>query len=337
MKFWPAAVFLAWESLQAAVPVTTQSLGQVLEHPEFDAPATVTALNTPELKAEITARINRIAARVGDRLSKGELLVELDCRLYASRLAGAQSGLQELEARRRFAASQLARTRDLKAKRSVSDEAVEQRQSELDSLIAQQIGQRQVIRQAELDVEHCQIRSPFAAVVTQRLAHEGGLATSGTPVLRLVELDRAEVSADLRESELISLSDAAGSTFEYAGKRYPTRMRRVLPVVAERNRTRVVRLTFSAAGAPIGAAGRLIWRGRERLLPAEYLVRSAGRLGIFLLEQGAARFHPLPVAVAGRPTAVDLADDVRLIIEGRERLSDGEAVTEHSASEAAAS
>lgn len=337
MKFWPAAAFLAWESLQAAVPITTQSLGQVLEHPEFDAPATVTALNTPELKAEITARINRIAARVGDRIAKGELLVELECSLYASRLAGAQSGLQELEARRRFAASQLARARNLKIKRSVSDETVEQRQSELNSLIAQQIGQRQVIRQAELDVEHCQIRSPFAAVVTRRLAHEGGLATSGTPLLHLVEADRVEVSADLRESELVSLSDAASLTFQYAGKRYPTRVRRVLPVVDERNRTRMVRLTFSAAGAPIGAAGRLIWRGRERLLPADYLVRSAGRLGIFLLEQGAARFYPLPDAVAGQPAAVDLADDVRLIIEGRERLSDGEAVTEQPASEEAAS
>lgn len=142
---------------------------------------------------------------------------------------------------------------------------------------------------------------------------------------------------ELRESELASLNDAPHSAFEYAGKRYPTRIRRVLPVVAEHNRTRMVRLTFSAGGEPIGAAGRLVWRGRERLLPADYLVRSGGRLGIFLLDQGVARFHPLPTAVVGQPTAIDLANDVTLVVEGRARLSDGDAVTEQSPSDKSAS
>jgi RND family efflux transporter MFP subunit len=327
MKALPLLVLLAWSAaVSAAVPVTTQPLGELLLVAEHNVPATVLAQNAPELAAELNARVVALPARVGDRVAAGDLLARLDCRLFESQLAAARAALSELQARRRFAAAQLERARDLKQKRSISDEVVEQRQSELASLSAQITVQQQAIVQDELRVERCEIRAPFAAVVSARLADVGGLASPGTPLVHLVQLDQLEVSAELREAEADELSQLTAAWFEYLGERHPLTLRRLVPVVDERTRTREARLEFSGAAAPPGAAGRLVWQRAQRLIPAALLVRRGDRLGLFSVNAGRARFHPLPGAVEGRPAVVDLPPDTAIVVDGRQGLSDGEPV-----------
>lgn len=319
---------------RAAVSVTTVPLATVLVPAQRDVPATVIAIDAPALGAEISARIESIAVRVGDRVQSGDPLVRLDCRVYQSRLAAAQASLAELEARRRFAQSQLDRALDLKRKDSISDEIVDQRRSELDSLSATMDVQRQTLVQAGLDVERCTVRAPFAGVVTERLADTGGLASPGTLLLRLVSTGRIELSARLREGDIAGLLQATALRFTHAGTDHAVEVRRVLPVVDERLRTREVRLAFRAEAAPThppvhppaGAAGRLVWHDGQWRLPAQYLVRREGQLGLFHAEGARARFHPLPRAIEGQAAVVDLSGDTALIVDGRQRLRPGEAV-----------
>jgi len=312
----------------AAVPITTLPVGDVVAGIERDAPANVVAANAPKLAAEIAARVERVAVRVGDRVAAGDALVELDCRAYASQLAAARAALRELQARSTFAANQLRRALDLGSTRSISEELVDQRRSERDSLLAQQQAQRERVVQAELDVERCVVSAPFTAVVTERYADVGDLAAPGTVMVALVALGDPEVSAALREDAVESLAGAGRIHFRYDGRDYPVQVRTVLPVVRERLLTREVRLTPVGASPPIGAAGRLVWQPEGRRLPAEYLVRRDGRLGIFVVREDIARFLELPNASEGRPAAVALPPDTRIVVEGRQRLVDGEAVVE---------
>lgn len=314
----------AWSD---AIPVRGQPLSELLHRPEFSAPASAKPLNAPSLSAELSARVENIPVRVGDRVKQGELLVELDCRSYQSRLLAAEAGLQRIEAQHQFARAQLARAEDLKKKQSISDELQEQRRSELLTSQAERVSQQQLIRQAQIDVERCTIVAPFDAVVTTRNAQVGALATTGAPLISLIQLDDLEVSAELQATEVNSLTQAATLAFEYNDKSYPLRLRRLLPVIDERTRTQEVRLSFTADPAPAGAAGRLTWQGPADELATDYLVRRDGRLGIFLLESGQARFYPLPDAREGQPVRLNLSADSLLITEGRQRLQDGDAVS----------
>ena len=83
---------------------------------------------------------------------------------------------------------------------------------------------------------------------------------------------------------------------------------------------------FSDETVIVGSAGRVTWRDDRQLVPADFLVRRDGRLGLFIVDGDQARFVTLPDAQDGRPAASDLGGDVLLITEGQQSLSDGDAV-----------
>lgn len=310
----------------AATPVTTRRAGDLVVHPERSAPAAVESLNDVELSAEIAARVDAIRVRVGDVVARGDVLVVLDCRDYRSRLAAQQATLAQLEAQRRLAASQVQRAQKLRGSASTSQEDLDRRQAELDALVAQLEAQREAATQAELNVSRCEVRAPFPAVVAARLSDEGALAAAGAPLVRVVETDALELAARLRPEEAAEARDAGALWFESQGQRHPVEIRRVLSVLDPVTRTMELRLTFPGAGPPAGAAGRLGWRAATPHLPADLLVRRGDRLGVFVLNDGAARFQPVAGAREGQPAPLTLPADTRVILQGRERVQDGEPV-----------
>jgi len=316
---WLLLAGTAW----AATPITTRPLAEVLIFPERSAPAAVESLNDADLSAELTARVDRILARVGDEVRAGDVLAELDCRDYRSRLAAEQAALRQLEAQHRLASSQLDRARNLRERRGASEEEVEQRETELVGLDARLGAQREAITQAELNVGRCAIRAPYRAAVTARLADEGMLATPGMHLLRVVQTDVLELGAQLRPDEVQDSRAAATLAFDAQGQRYPVEIRRTVPVIDPRTRTVEVRLTFPDQAPLPGTAGRLVWRSATPHVPADLLVRRNGALGVFVADDGAAQFRPLPGAQEGQPAPVDLPPDTRIVVAGRERLGDG--------------
>lgn len=309
------------------IPVRTERLQTLLSPQTFSAPATVEPLNRPRLSAQVTGSIAHLPVQVGDNVRTGELLVELDCQVHQQREKNADAALSRANAHRRFAAEQLQRAQNLKRKSSISEEVLDQRRTELLTAEADVRSQQAQLALARIDVERCRILSPFDAVVGERLASEGDLANPGTPLLELVQLDRAEVSAAVRTHEADTLAQAPAPHFEYLGGNLPLRLRALPPLVDERTRTREARLQFVSGSAPVGSAGRLIWSSSERLLPAHLPVRRGEQLGVFVARDGEAVFVPLYGAREGQPARVDLPGDSLLITEGRQRLNHGDAIT----------
>lgn len=311
---------------QEVVLVTTKPVRDLQYHPERSAPAEVVPLNDARLSAEINARVLQIPVRVGDTVTAGDLLVSLDCREYASRHDAQKATRRALESRIRLARTQLTRAKDLKQKRNISQEEVDRRETELLTLRAELAAQKEAETQAALNLERCQVTAPFQAVVKERLASVGTLAAPGTPLLHLVQLDDSEISAQVRPLTADEGAAADSIEFSYLGRRYPLHTLRALPVVDPKTRSVEVRLGFDGDSAPPGASGRIHWRAAAPYLPADLLLRREDSLGVFLLEKGRARFHTLADAREGQPARTDLPADSQLIVEGRHRLQDGDAV-----------
>ena len=305
------------------VLVTSRPAAQLLFHPERSVPAEVVPLNDARLSAEINARVLEIPVRVGDRVNTGDLLVSLDCRDYQSRMDAQSATRRALESRIKLAQAQLSRAQNLKKQRNVSLEEVDQRETDLLTLKAELAAHREAERQAELNLGRCSVKAPFNAVVSERLASLGALAAPGTPLVRLIQIDGAEVSAKVRPDIAVEGAEADSLYFSYLGEHYPVKVSRVLDVVDPVTRTVEVRLGFTAETAPPGASGRVHWLSASAYVPADLMVRRDGGLGVFVYEEGRARLHPLIGAREGQPAVAALPDNALLIVEGRHRLQDG--------------
>jgi len=314
---------LAWG---APPRVTTVALHEVLQTPVYSAPATVVARNSPQIAAEVAARIVELPVIVGDQVAAGTPLASLDCRRLEAQRDAARAALTQAEADLRFARRQLKRAEDLRKKKSISEELLDQRQTELASRETQALSSAATFRQTGIDVDACELRSPLAATVTTRHASVGDYVTPGTPIVALTATAGQEVSIALRTDQVGSFRAATGWTFEHDGRALPLQLRTIVPVIDTTSRTREARLGFAEATAIAGTPGRVSWRSQSRQLPADYLVRREGRLGVFVLDGKVARFVALPGAQEGRSAVTSLPPETRLVAQGRQRLRDGDTV-----------
>ncbi len=314
---------LAATDVAETIPVEARPLTELAIYPQYRAPASVVSDNDSLISAEVGARIVDIPVRVGDVVKKGAVLVQLERTDFELALAREETVLQALLTRIKLADYQLSRAQALSQKQAVSEELLKQRESELSNLHAQRAGQDIALTQAKRQLEKCTVRAPFEAVISERLAQVGELASPGSALVQIVDNRHLEVSAQLQASLAQSLPQAVQPELVTPQQRYPLSLRHIVPVFDPRARTREARLRFRADAALPGSAGELVWRSDQPHLPAELLSRRDGLLGVFVVDGEQAKFIPLPDAEEGRPAVVSLATQTAIVTLGRFRLQDG--------------
>ncbi len=304
-------------------PLGVQQLGELSYHPERTAPATVISLNEATISAQLNAQIEAIPVQVGDRVEAGGLLVKLDCADYEINLRVAEARLHSAQARLRLAQSQLDRFERLLAQQLTSQEDVDARAADRDALAAGTREQQAATDSARLSVARCEVKAPYTALVGERLAAKGQLANVGTALVKLIDRENIELSAQVSAGDAGLLNDVKSLSFDN-GARWPVEIRSVLNAVNPATRNREVRLTFTGKSPLPGEAGKLVWRDPRPFLPSKYIVERQGRYGLFLAQQGSARFMTLEGAQPGRDYPVDLPMDSAVVVAGLATLKDGD-------------
>jgi RND family efflux transporter MFP subunit len=323
-----AGLFLSANLLiaQTADSVSVRPFREVALPDTGAAPASIIAPNDSRIAAEVTARVARIHVEVGGKVKAGDLLLELDAADYRLALAQVEAQVSAVRARIALAEQRLQQALSLRKKQFVSDDAVLELQTgvqaaEADLAVAQ--AQRAI---AARTVEKCRIVAPFAGVVLERQAQVGALATPGTSLLRLVDLAPPEIEAQVPAAQADELPQARELFFDSQGQHYPAQLLRLSPVVEKAARTRLARLAFTDETAPAGSSGILRWESAAVLLPAELLVKRGQALGVFVVENGRARFVSAPDAQEGRPFAMLLPPEMQVVTHGHQGLTDGQPV-----------
>lgn len=325
---WAWLIILSYMSSTAwATTVTIQPLSDVVVYPVLTAPATTVSLNDAKLSAEINARIVDIPVLVGQQVKAGAILLRLDCASHELTLEQSQASLKALQARLEFADYQYERAKSLGARGGISDEMLIQRKTDLQALQADETRQKSALRQAQIDVERCQLRAPFAAVITARYGQLGEQAQPATPLLQLLDINNLEITAKVRGEDAASLASASMINFESSGESYAVKLRTVSPALDARERSRDARLRFAQQSALPGSAGELKWQHDKPHVPPHLLVRRNGLLGLFVLNNDKAHFAALPAASEGRPAQINLPLNTLIVIEGRHSLQDSQTVS----------
>ncbi|MBF0212181.1 MAG: efflux RND transporter periplasmic adaptor subunit [Magnetococcales bacterium] len=301
--------------------VTTKPLEAVLIHPKEEAPAETRSLNDGLITAQVTATIVAFSVQVGDRVKSGELVVRLDPWAYrlAERRAGAE--LEGLRARLEATRKRSQRSQQLQQQKQASDEKVEQLDSEVKELTAQIRAVEATLEEARIQAEKCQVRAPFDGVIVQRPARIGVNATPGTPLAQLVDTQAVELSATIPANRVESLTRATGHEFTHDGRSDPVQLRVIVPIVDPATRAQEARMIFTGDKPVPGTVGRVIWSDPQPHLPPWLLTRRDNTLGVFLVREEKAFFHPLPDALEGHPARLDPLPEGAVVISGRESLA----------------
>ncbi|MGV6807821.1 MAG: efflux RND transporter periplasmic adaptor subunit, partial [bacterium] len=219
-----AIVGLAAFNTVAAESSRVMLLSDIALHPQRSAPATALSLNESTLSSQLLARVQTIHVRVSQSVKKNDRLLTLDCADYNLQKKMADARHKAAESRWDLAKNQLARAEKLIVKELASQELLDNRRVESTARQAE-FDEADVARQrARLDVERCNIAAPFDGVVISRLAGEGELASVGTPLMELVDVQGVELSASVNFEDARLLDQAQEFFFDY-GNRLPVKLR----------------------------------------------------------------------------------------------------------------
>ena len=316
---------LVWA--QTGINVRAQALSDVLVDFERRAPAEVRALNDSSISAEVSAVVLSVNADVGQAVAEGDLLLELNPTDYRLNLKQAEANLASSQARLSQAHAKLKRARRLGDNQYISADELLERETEVMVSEAQIQADEVAVAIARRNLDKCSLRAPFDGVVGERLAQVGSFVRNGDPLIAITQVDRFELDAAIPDSQAEEVLTTDMMHFESRGRRWAVELLRLSPVIDSQGRTRRARFAFTAEAPSVGRSGELVWQVGSGLLPSNLISRRNGVLGIFLLDEGKARFVPVPGAQEGRPARIDLPGSNRVITMGRERLQDGVSVS----------
>jgi HlyD family secretion protein len=169
------------------------------------------------LAPEYGGRLEALPVKELDRVRSGQVLAQIDAREQAASLLAGKAHIAELEAELRFLSLEQTRQARLLKEGAVGQRSFDDSDSRLKLTQARlEAAKAQVIQQEAL-LSKLTVRAPFAGTVVERMANAGELLPAGGKLLRLVDLDRVRVEAEVDEYDLSRLRVGSQVTVEAEG------------------------------------------------------------------------------------------------------------------------
>jgi HlyD family secretion protein len=248
------AVWYFTRAEPVAVVVAPVTAGRVETTVANTRAGSVAACRRSKLAPPLGGRIDKLTVREGDRVKKGQLLIELwnDDLVARERVAAEQ--LQTARARQReacaladIAVRAAARSRQLRAQGFVSEDAVDRAVSEAEAKqagcasAATQVQEAEArIRASKADTARTVVRAPFDGIVAEVNGEVGEFLTPsppGIPTLPAIDLiddSCLYVSAPIDEVDAAQLEVGMPGRITldaYRGKHFTGKVRRIAPYV----------------------------------------------------------------------------------------------------------
>ncbi len=279
------------------------------------------------LRPETSGRIQALSFSDGQRVRKGELLVQLDDTLQRAQL-------QQAEASAAIARTNLQRSRELAAQNFVSQSAVDQNAAALEVALAQ-------VQLAQAQLQRMKVLAPFDGIVGIRSVSVGDYVKDGADLVTVEDL--SSVWVDFRLPERFMARVRPGQPVELAldalpGRKFSARIEALDSQLDANGRSVLVRARLSngdgALRSGMFARVRAVFevRGKALVVAEEALVPVGDKQFVFRVVDGSeggkvAQRVPVKVGVRipGKAEIVEgLKDGEAIVVAGQSRLMRGE-------------
>lgn len=301
--------------------------------------------------------VERITVDIGDRVTSGQVLVELDddeqrhtLAQTTAELTVARANLAEAKRAAEIAARDLERVEKLRT-RGVSSE------SQLDAMRATQIAKAANVEVATAQLarasavrEAAQIRLGYtklagtweggeARVVGERMADEGALVTSNTPLLSIVRLDPIEAVVFVSEKDYAYLKPGQIASLisdAYVGESFEGKVSRIAPVFRTTSRQARVEVSMPnpdgrlKPGMFVRVTVVLATVDDAVTAPVDALTTRNEETGVFVTDDAKTKvaWHPVRTGIQshGRVQLLDGPTAGFVVTLGQQLIDDGSAI-----------
>jgi RND family efflux transporter MFP subunit len=208
---WVAAASLAFAQGGPAPPppppvtVAKPLVKDIVERTDFIG--RFEAIDQVDIRARVSGYLDKVHFQDGTFVKAGDLLFTIDPRPYRNELEQAQSAVTSSQVRLEFAQSDLDRAEQLRRSGNITDQVYDQRRQAFLTAKAELDRAQAALRQAQLDVEFTQIKSPLSGRISRKLVSEGNLVNANETILtNVLSLDPIQFYFDVDERSFLAFS-----------------------------------------------------------------------------------------------------------------------------------
>ncbi|HEC75120.1 MAG TPA: efflux RND transporter periplasmic adaptor subunit [Methylophaga aminisulfidivorans] len=168
----------------------------------------LSAVDTAEIKAQVSGELQKVLFTDGQTVNKGDLLFVIDPRPYKAAVNSAEAKLASAKSKATLAKDELARAESLVKGKLVSESVFDAAKNTNQVALADIREAESALSQAKLDLDYCYIRAPFSGQLSRAELTVGNIIemTPSSPVLTtIVSNDRVYAEFDIDETNYIKI------------------------------------------------------------------------------------------------------------------------------------
>jgi membrane fusion protein, multidrug efflux system len=178
---------------EASVQVVTMTVAPKQLEEKLNLPAVVESFENLWVKSEAAGQVTKILVKEGQMVQKGQVLVELDGRDYAS-------ALERIDANYKLATIEYNRMSELHKRNIAAASEVDKLDAQLKDLDAQ-------MKTAKIALERTKITAPISGRLNEIEAKTGDWMSVDKQVAQILQIGEVKVTVGVPESDVSSVTD----------------------------------------------------------------------------------------------------------------------------------
>lgn len=288
---------------EAVSGVTVARINPVQVDAYYETSGTVRAKTVSIVASRVMGTVTSVRVKEGDKVSAGDILMTIDNRDTAQRVAATEASFNEAQSSREAAGEQRSlaevtfkRYKNLYDEKVISGQEFDQievrkKVADADFNRASQAVERAKANLEEARVYHgfTQVRAPISGIVTEKKAETGSMATPGMPLYTIEDTSQFKIEAALDERLIKKVSPGmtAYVLFNKTNEKFTGRITKVVPSIDTASRTFIVEITLQDKSLRTGSYGKvLIPEGKKEtlLIPVKSIVERGQLTGVFVVD-----------------------------------------------------
>jgi RND family efflux transporter MFP subunit len=312
----------------------------------FETSGTVRAKTVSIVASRVMGTITSVKVKEGDRVTAGDIVMTIDNRDTAQRVAATEAALNEAQSaqaasggQRSLAEVTYSRYKNLYNEKVISRQEFDQIEMQKKVSDAEFDRVSQGVERARANLEEArvyhgftQVRAPISGIVTEKKIEAGSLASPGMPLCTVEDTSQLKIEAAIDESLMNKVSPGmpAYVLFDKREEKVNARIVKVVPSIDPASRTFLIEIALQDRSLRTGSYGKvLIPQGKKEslLIPAGAIVERGQLTGVFVVdEKGIIAYRLIKTGrVYDRLAEVlsGLSKGESIVVSGMEKAIDG--------------